>query len=126
MVFLSKIQAGDAWDISKGDTSVWIGIVDCGVQVTHPDLAANIWINPVEDINHNGYFDNWPSTYDSIGEFGDIDSLDNDGNGYKDDVHGWDLLGRISPSLTRMGIMIPTFTAATMTMAPTWPVMLQP
>ncbi len=91
--FLSTIQAEEAWDISQGDATVWIGIVDCGVQVTHPDLAANIWINPAEDINHNGYFDNWPSTYDSIGEFGDIDSLDNDGNGYKDDVHGWDFAG---------------------------------
>ncbi|MDO9390237.1 MAG: S8 family serine peptidase [bacterium] len=91
--FLGKIQAGDAWDISTGDTTVWIGIVDCGVQVTHPDLAANIWINPVEDINHNGKLDNWPSTYDSLGVFGDIDSLDNDGNGYKDDIRGWDFAG---------------------------------
>lgn len=91
--FLSKIQAGDAWDISRGDTSVWIGIIDCGVQVTHPDLANNIWVNPGEDINHNGKFDNWPSTYDSLGVYGDIDSTDNDGNGYKDDVQGWDFAG---------------------------------
>ncbi|HAD81511.1 MAG: hypothetical protein A2509_10485 [Candidatus Edwardsbacteria bacterium RIFOXYD12_FULL_50_11] len=86
--FLSKIQAPDAWDISKGDTAVWIGIVDCGVQVTHPDLAANIWINPIEDINHNGIFDNFP-----VGSGGDIDSLDNDMNGFVDDVRGWDFAG---------------------------------
>jgi len=86
--FLSTIQATDAWDISQGDTTVWIGIVDCGVQVTHPDLAANIWINPAEDINHNGVFDNTPA-----GSGGDIDSIDNDGNGFIDDVQGWDFAG---------------------------------
>jgi subtilisin family serine protease len=86
--FLSKIQAGDAWDISQGDSTVWIGIVDCGVQVTHPDLAANIWINPTEDINHNGVFDNYPSA-----SGGDIDSIDNDMNGFVDDVQGWDFCG---------------------------------
>jgi subtilisin family serine protease len=91
--FLSTIQATAAWDLSQGDTAVTVAIVDCGVQVTHPDLAANVWINPGEDINHNGSFDNWSSTYDSLGVLGDIDSVDNDGNGYLDDVQGWDFAG---------------------------------
>lgn len=83
--FLSKIQAGDAWDISKGDTAVWIGIVDCGVQLTHPDLAANIWYNPGE------------AGADSN------DGVDDDGNGYIDDYRGWDFCGPDTANLAYAG-----------------------
>ncbi len=48
---------------------VVVGVVDTGIDYTHPDLAADIWINP--------------------GEVGG-DGLDNDGNGYIDDIRGWD------------------------------------
>ncbi len=44
--YLALIQAEKAWDISEGDTSVIIGIVDTGVDWSHPDLYANIWHNP--------------------------------------------------------------------------------
>jgi len=73
--FLSKIQAPEAWDISQGNIAVSIGIVDCGVQLTHPDLAANIWKNPGEAgaLSTNG--------------------IDDDGNGYIDDFQGWDFCG---------------------------------
>ncbi|MGM9491027.1 S8 family peptidase [Ideonella sp. YS5] len=63
-------QAGEAWD--KGHFSckgVLVGIIDEGVQYTHPDLKANHWTNPSE-IDGNG--------------------VDDDGNGYVDDTHGWD------------------------------------
>ena len=43
---LALIQAEKAWDISEGDTSVIIGIVDTGVDWSHPDLYTNIWHNP--------------------------------------------------------------------------------
>uniref|UniRef100_A0A832DI14 T9SS type A sorting domain-containing protein n=1 Tax=Ignavibacterium album TaxID=591197 RepID=A0A832DI14_9BACT len=69
---LSKISAALAWDINKGDTSVVIGIVDTGVDWDHPDLAANIWTNWSE-IPDNG--------------------IDDDNNGYIDDVRGWDFGG---------------------------------
>jgi subtilisin family serine protease len=58
-----------AWDTERGSASVRIGIMDTGVDLTHPDLASQIWTTPGE-IPGNG--------------------LDDDGDGYVDDVHGWD------------------------------------
>lgn len=69
---LERIQAELAWAISKGSDSVIIGIVDTGVEWEHPDLKDKIWINPNE-IPGNG--------------------IDDDHNGYVDDVRGWDFGG---------------------------------
>lgn len=67
------IQFTEAWRLAKPDAGeVVIGILDTGVDISHPDLAANIWTNP--------------------GEISD-DNNDNDGNGYTDDVHGYDFAG---------------------------------
>lgn len=82
---LRKIQCAPGWDIQTGADSVLIAVVDAGIEWEHPDLEDNLWINPEEDLNSNGRFDAWP---DTLG--GDIDSVDNDGNGYVDDVIGWD------------------------------------
>jgi len=78
---LTQILADSAWCISKGDTSVVIGIIDTGVQWNHPDLAANIWINPGE--------------YGPDGRGGrkENNGIDDDGNGKVDDWHGWDFGG---------------------------------
>ena len=63
-------QAGEAWAQGyTGSRDVYVGVIDEGIDVSHPDLAANIWVNPHEIPN---------------------DGIDNDGNGYVDDVHGWD------------------------------------
>ncbi|MGC8759416.1 MAG: S8 family peptidase [Bryobacteraceae bacterium] len=65
-------QAGQAWAAGRtGSSTVYIGIIDEGVQWSHEDLAANIWVNP----------------YDPV------DGVDNDGNGYVDDIRGWDFDG---------------------------------
>lgn len=62
-------QAGEAWAAGKtGSNTVYIGVIDEGAQFSHEDLAANFWTNP----------------------FDPIDGIDNDGNGYIDDVRGWD------------------------------------
>ncbi|MDZ7722477.1 MAG: S8 family peptidase [candidate division KSB1 bacterium] len=76
---LSRVQAFDAWDIEQGDAAIPIAIIDTGVDYKHKDLEANIWINPGEDLNGNGVFD-----------LTDLNGIDDDGNGYIDDVMGWD------------------------------------
>ncbi len=72
---LDRVEAAAAWDISKGDSSVLIAIVDGGVDWKHEDLAGNIWTNPNE-VPNNG--------------------IDDDNNGKIDDVHGWDFVGNVS------------------------------
>lgn len=62
-------QAGEAWANNHvGSSEVVVGIIDEGVMYFHEDLQANVWVNP----------------YDPE------DGVDNDGNGYVDDVYGWD------------------------------------
>ena len=81
---LVKIGMPSAWDITTGRSNIIIGILDNGVTYTHEDLDGNIWVNPDEDINDNGIPDFYP-----VGSGGDLDSVDNDSNGYIDDLIGW-------------------------------------
>lgn len=62
-------QAGEAWALGNtGNAGVFVGVIDEGIKFDHPDLDGQIWTNPNDP----------------------IDGIDNDGNGYIDDVHGWD------------------------------------
>jgi subtilisin family serine protease len=65
----ADVRLAAAWDVEQGNASTRIGIMDTGVDTGHPDLASKIWTNPGE-IPANG--------------------IDDDDNGYVDDLHGWD------------------------------------
>lgn len=80
---LPLIKMQQAWAIEKGNREVVIAIIDSGIDYRHDDLASKIWINPGE-IPDNG--------------------LDDDGNGYIDDVHGWDFTD--APNLQAEGDFI--------------------
>ena len=80
--YIDLIQCPQAWDITHGDSLVVIGIVDTGVDWNHPDLNANIWVNPGEDLDGDGMF----TTFD-------WNLVDDDSNGYVDDWCGWDFSG---------------------------------
>jgi subtilisin family serine protease len=65
----ADIRSTGAWDLETGSRSVIVADVDTGADLDHPDLAANIWVNPGEVPGNH---------------------IDDDGNGLTDDVNGWD------------------------------------
>jgi hypothetical protein len=69
--YLSRIKAPVAWEKISGSPSITIAVVDSGVDINHPDLKDNIWVNKKE-IAGNG--------------------IDDDHNGFIDDVNGWDFV----------------------------------
>ena len=79
----TRLNAFNGWTIAKGDSTVAIATVDGGTYWPHEDLIGNVSINALEDINHNGHFDPGPPPA------GDEDGIDEDGNGFVDDVVGW-------------------------------------
>ncbi len=65
-------NAAAAWAANNtGSAAVYVGVIDEGVQLTHPDLSGQVWVNPNDP----------------------VDGVDNDANGYVDDTNGWDFDG---------------------------------
>lgn len=69
--YLERIKAPSAWERTSGAPNVIVAVIDSGIQIDHPDLKDNIWLN-TKEIADNG--------------------IDDDGNGFIDDLQGWDFV----------------------------------
>ncbi len=101
---LAKIQMPKAWDITTGRDIV-IADIDTGIDYYHEDLRNNLWVNPGEDIDHDG-----------IAEMSDLNGVDDDGNGYVDDLIGWNFVNDTNNPYDKTTIFNPghgTHTAGT-------------
>ncbi|MDP2736559.1 MAG: S8 family serine peptidase [bacterium] len=95
--YLQKVKAVEAWNNIRESPEVTIAILDSGVQINHPDLRSNIWLNKKEIANNN---------------------IDDDKNGFIDDVNGWDFVNNVpdpapkfKPGFTEDGILHGTIIA---------------
>lgn len=73
--YLTKVKASEAWNINAKSPTIIIAIIDSGVQILHPDIKPNLWING--------------------GEI-KLNNKDDDKNGLVDDIYGWDFVNNFS------------------------------
>ena len=81
---LTTTKVFESWDITKGSKDVLIAIIDTGIDYFHQDLKDNLYVNSIEDLNKNGVLDQE-----------DLNGIDDDNNGFTDDVIGWDFTDRV-------------------------------
>ena len=77
---LHKTNALDAWQLTTGSREIVVAIVDTGIDINHPDIKNNLWRNPGE------------SGKDKFGRDKATNGIDDDNNGYIDDLHGWNFV----------------------------------
>jgi subtilisin family serine protease len=77
---LKKSDAARAWEVTQGSRKIVVAVIDTGADLKHEDLSNNFWVNPGE------------SGLDSAGRNKASNGIDDDGNGWVDDVHGWNFV----------------------------------
>lgn len=82
----ADINVRDAWKLTAGDPAIIVAVCDEGVKYDHPDLVANMWVNEAEK---NG-----------------VENVDDDGNGYVDDIHGYNFMSTYDVK-TKEGYLMP-------------------
>jgi subtilisin family serine protease len=75
---LERVAVTEVWPRGQGEGSI-VAVVDTGLDPLHPDIADNVWVNPGEDLDADG-----------VAEAEDANGIDDDGNGYVDDLTGFD------------------------------------
>ena len=91
MQHLPQIWAEQAWEIHKGENGtqeIVIAINDTGVDWEHEDLTSNIWQNLAEDYDNDGHTIEF-NGIQWVLDPGDLNGVDDDGNGFVDDLVGW-------------------------------------
>lgn len=73
--YLKSLQMPKIWQTQTGTSNIIVAVIDSGVDIAHPDLRDNIWVNRDEILG---------------------DNIDNDKNGYVDDGQGWDFISGVS------------------------------
>ena len=81
---LIRTESPEAWRLSRGSRNIVVAVIDTGCDIHHPDLQDNLWTNPGE------------SGRDPWGRDKSANGLDDDGNGFIDDVHGWNFVSNNS------------------------------
>ncbi|MBI5115581.1 S8 family serine peptidase [Candidatus Poribacteria bacterium] len=90
----ADIDAPEAWELTTGDPGVVIAVVDTGVDYNHPDLVANMWINPGE-VAGNGIDDDLNGYIDDVHGINAIDGVTSPGDPLDDNGHGTHVAGTI-------------------------------
>ncbi len=80
--YLEKIKAYEAWDKVNSSPSAVIAVIDSGIQINHPELRSNIWVNTREIPGNN---------------------IDDDHNGFIDDLNGWDFVANVPDPNPKFG-----------------------
>ena len=87
---LERTNAQKAWAITQGSKEIIVAVIDTGIDVNHRDLAENLWENPGE----TGVVDTAECRKNKVAAQCDKSNngIDDDANGFIDDVHGWDFV----------------------------------